>query len=136
MPSKSTEQKYFEVVGDLCQILRENQSSWQVARHLRDDEPLPVYGLGASREELIPVSERNERLNFHELLKEPINNPFLMRRRAELGLIDDLGELTELIRYPAEAPRHFAWALADASEPPAGGAPAASVDWRNRWGWL
>jgi Papain family cysteine protease len=105
-------------IGELRRVLRETRASWQVAQHRRDDEPMPVFGLGASPEGLPRADQQAARLDFRELLRVPIANPFLKQRRAELGLA-------------AESAQE---ATASEQPPPAGGV-AASVDWRNRWGW-
>ena len=130
-----TKKRSFERIGELRRVLRDNRSSWQAARHLRDDEPIPIHGLGASPEGLVRVDAQVARVDFHELAKQPINNPFLMRRRAELGFIAPPGELAELVRSPAEAPRDFTAELQDFAAAPAGGGVGAGVDWRSRWGW-
>lgn len=110
----------FERIGELRRVLQETQASWQIARHRSDDEPIPVHGLGGSPEGLLRAGEKVARLDFHELLREPVSNPLLMRRRAEVGLVPGklAGEPTV-----SEGP------------PPGGGGAATSVDWRSRWGW-
>ena len=131
---KGSSQPSFESIGQLRQALQDTQASWQVAMYLVNGQPLPKYGLGASRRGLVRVGKRPARIDFRALVQEPINNPFLMQRWVELGLIADPGYLDKSL-YPAEGPTHFAAPAAEAAAPPIAGAPPATVDWRNRWGW-
>ena len=81
----------------------------------------------------------------------PINNPLLVQRRIELGLMEAPAELQAFRgSLPDAAVTKVANALGRTLElkapvarptrtpgPPApsGGGAASSVDWRNRWGW-
>ena len=130
------EDRPIERVGDLRQLLRDSQASWQPASWLLHDDALPTFSLGGSEEGLVRPARR-AKLKFDRLVRGPSNNPFLLRRRAELGLVPDLGEVGELVGEPSVAEQRFsdrATTEADLEPPPAGGV-ASSVDWRNRWGW-
>ncbi len=128
--------KTFKSIGELRKVLRKGKATWQVAPHYSDQAAIPKYGLGASPEGLIRADKKAPRINFSQLLKQPVNNPYLMKRWLDLGLVKSGKNrkiIESLVAHPPEAPASFTAPL-EAPLPLAGGA-ATRVDWRRRWGW-
>ncbi|HHS83846.1 MAG TPA: hypothetical protein ENK38_02840, partial [Gammaproteobacteria bacterium] len=128
--------KTFKNIGELRKVLRKGKATWQVAPHYSDQAAIPKYGLGASPEGLIRADKKAPRINFSQLLKQPVNNPYLMKRWLDLGLVKSGKNrkiIESLVAHPPEAPASFTAPL-EAPLPLAGGA-ATRVDWRRRWGW-
>lgn len=122
-------------LGDLRHTLRSIGEPWQAIADLPDSAPLPVFGLGASPEGLPPATTDGARFDFLSLFRVPDDNPFLARRRAALGMIDDPGLARALLRQPVEALPLLSADRALAADLVEGGARPSRVDWRNRWGW-
>jgi hypothetical protein len=109
-------------VGLVRAAIVEEDLPWRVTARLSDDEALPSHGVGGSLEG-VPRAEEVARVDFREVLVDRIDNPMLVRRRTELGLA------------PADTWALVTGSIQEAAAPPAGGAVAARVDWRSRWGW-
>jgi hypothetical protein len=73
--------------GELRRMLSEANATWQVQATLRDQDPIPRFGLGGTPEGL-PLASDVPQLDFRQLFAElPTNNPFVLQRRLDLGLI-------------------------------------------------
>jgi hypothetical protein len=110
-------------VGELREMLAKERASWDVHPTLVDNDELPQYATGGTSEGLVPA-DTAPGINFSELLLAEPGNPYLLVRRVAHGFV------------PAQELRTLNIA-ADliATEAPPAGAPPASLDWRQRWGW-
>ncbi len=115
-------------VKDLKSTLIANKASWSVHERLLDNMELPRFHGGALKEQLT-LSSRVKALDFKALLAVQPNNPFILERRIAREFVPQTLVAREFRRGSAQV-----MAPGFGAPPPAGG-PAASVDWRNRWGW-
>ena len=116
-------------VGELRQTLLKNQAQWTVQAALRDDQELPRYTLGGLKETWIPADQVSP-IEFERLFAVRPNNPFILQRRLDRGLVKE----TLVPKETAPGIRPASRGGGRGTVPMGGGAPA-SVDWRNRWGW-
>lgn len=111
-------------IADVRKTLTKARATWAVNPDLADSHQIPTYTTGGSKEGL-KLAARMKGLDFGKILKDPVNNPFLMERRMALGIVPRAE--VPLGSPPEEKP-------VPRKELVAGAAPAA-LDWRTRWGW-
>ncbi|HXJ88836.1 MAG TPA: hypothetical protein VMS18_18605 [Candidatus Binatia bacterium] len=93
-------------VGDLRRSLEAVKATWQVAKSLRDNAPLPRYPLGGATQTFVP-SNSAPPVDWTKLGRTLPSDPQLIARRLELGLVpEDLVDLAkrtvELHRQPTK----------------------------------
>ena len=122
--------------GQLRTLIANERLGWQPPPDMPDDTPLPVTGLGADRSGLISANTSSP-VDFTGL--GPGTNPYLAVERARMGLVT-AQQLTEAFSVDTlrrlgldEAVPGIPGRDSEPAPPPAG-APAASVDWRSRFG--
>ena len=134
-------------VGDLRKELAAKHARWTVHPWYKDDDPIsPRYRLGA----LTPKKAApKRRLDFHKFLATAPSNAMLAERRIFRGFLKapKHAVVTPPVFKPAFKTTpdvlHFQGTAKDralrhetkAQATEGAGAAAASVDWRNRWGW-
>jgi len=113
------------LVKNLRKTLSSTKAKWTVNLHLRDSDKLPRYSLGGDTKGLLSA-DKISKLNFKKVLQQLPGNPYLLRRRLDLGILDK-----KMISkaYPSLIQPDTL------TLPPMGGTTPTSVDWRNRWGW-
>ncbi|HEY2667443.1 MAG TPA: C1 family peptidase [Actinomycetota bacterium] len=138
-------------IADLQAEIQSANLGWSVHPRLKPTDPIPTHPLGGDRGNL-PPADAVPHVDLAAIFRAmPINNPLLVQRRIELGLMeapDELrgfrGSLPDVAVTTAanslgrtlELKTSIAGRAGTPAPPPAsGGGPAASVDWRNRWGW-
>jgi len=112
-------------VGALRKTLESQKTSWKINDQLKDDQNIPKYVTGAATRGGRKIASKLPEYNFRKKLVDTYN-PFLLKRRIELGFIDKK-KLNDLSKEFLDGGR--------AAEDLAGGTAPTSVDWRNRWGW-
>jgi hypothetical protein len=126
-------------VGELRKALDAEKLDWQIAEHLDDTANVPVHGLGALKTGLVPVKSAKA-IDFKAAFAEVPINPFLAERAIAHNFIVAPVEPIH-VDVPPIITRQPIGHLDAAGSPtgdgtaPTGGGAAASVDWRNRWGW-
>jgi len=93
-------------VGDLRRSLEATKATWQVAKSLRDNAPLPRYPLGGATQTFVP-SNNAPPVDWTKVGRTLPSDPQLIARRLELGLVpEDLLDLAkrtvELQRQPTK----------------------------------
>jgi hypothetical protein len=112
--------------GVLRKTLLDAHATWAVHTNLSDAQTARQHALGADLR-TFPKAEALPRFDLAPILSEVPANPFLLRRRIELGHID-------AARLAPESPAAHA-ALPVVSVAPTAAGASSAVDWRHRWGW-
>ncbi len=121
--------------GDLRKNLAAEKLEWIVAEHLADTAAVPIFGIGADTAGLVPAAKAKA-VNFKAILKVPPINPFLIQRAVEHKFIPQPKIPVSPDRpHPIGKPDIGPLPIPAPVGAPLAGGPAASVDWRNRWGW-
>lgn len=115
--------------GALRKALLDAHATWAVHAQLPDSQAAQHHALGADLRD-VPKAQALPRVDLIPILSEVPANPFLLRRRIELGHISP-ARLT--IESPAAHAALNIASLLPSTEAGAGG--SGMVDWRNRWGW-
>jgi hypothetical protein len=73
--------------GDLRKAVASEKLGWTVAEHLTDTAAVPIFGIGATKDGLVPAA-KTKAVNFKTILKAhaPIN-PFLIERAVTHSFI-------------------------------------------------
>lgn len=116
-----------KTAGDLRRQLQGAGEKWVLDPRFQDSAELPRFALGGDLTKVPKVADV-PRIDIAPYLSAISANPFVMRRRIERGFID-AATLSPFVRVAPAA------AGAVAAVAAGGGAPPASVDWRNRYGW-
>ena len=105
-------------IGDVRKAVATlGDKAWKVPAELPDDAPIPDYATGGDLSRLKPANQVPP-VNLANLVAAQSANPFLLQRRANLGLTAP----------PRLAALPTGFAVEDAKQRP------PSVDWRGRWG--
>lgn len=110
-------------VRELRKALETSNATWNIHESLRDEEDLPQYSTGGSKDEL-KLALDVKRLNFMELFEPEPGNANIIARRIAREFIPR-SEVSELLLEPT---------ILEREETPEGGIVPTSLDWRNRWG--
>ena len=121
--------------GDLRKNLAQEKLGWTVAEQLKDTAAIPIYGIGAEKTGLVPAAKAKA-VNFKAILKQPPINPFLIERAVVHKFIPQPKiPVSPDLPHPIGKPDIGPLPVPKPVGAPLAGGPAASVDWRNRWGW-
>jgi len=144
--------------GQLRKILSDAKSPFQIDNRLQDGDQIVHHATGADLTKMVKV-EDVARTDITPYLQAITANPFLRQRRIERGFLkaENLPNILQNIKAPirrtvgpdtaasaegsprqATLERVVATPVAATVAPapaPAGSGVAASVDWRNRFGW-
>jgi C1A family cysteine protease len=122
-------------VGDLRKLMTQKNATWTIDEKLADNQVLPRFSTGGDLTKAERI-ERIPRVDITPFLAEPTSNPFLLELRRTNGFVKTTlpAELTTRI---TAGPARVGIAQAAGATPAAGlsAGTAASVDWRNRFGW-
>ena len=128
-------------VGELRKALAEQNLGWQVLGHLADSEVITRRPTGGTPDGLV-LARRAKAIDFAAIFELVPKNPFLAERAIARKFITAprrprSAQIPPLITPQTVGSLSAAAAVATPARrrAPAGGAPLASVDWRNRWGW-
>ncbi|HEY1428154.1 MAG TPA: C1 family peptidase, partial [Candidatus Tumulicola sp.] len=118
--------------GALRQLLASQGNAWQIDSNLKDGDVIQTHPLGGDLTKAIKI-DAVPRIDVTAHFKAETANPFLRQLRVDRGFLAPIK--LQAPGGPAQPAGGPAQPAGGPGQPAGGPSHAASVDWRNRFGW-